>query len=204
MKQEDNVSTLNSFTPPPGYGYVLRYTTFIPMEYAPNPWCEISCTYKYFGGDDRSFDFWSNKFRTRSDVYVIWNGSSKYAKLHPQIGLTTGYDENYNLIGSGRAPTSDIHIQNVEYGSDYIYHRMGLASGNPLTTAPDIDAFYYAKVFQDGRGEFYGVHDKAPSHEFYIATYPGDFYAPIHQHTHSGFEYLWPWTSKEEFEVNFY
>ena len=64
LKQEDNVSTLNSFTPPPGYGYVLRYTTFIPMKYAPNPWCEIVCTYKYFGGDDRSFDFWSNKFRT--------------------------------------------------------------------------------------------------------------------------------------------
>ncbi len=81
---------------------------------------------------------------------------------------------------------------------------MGLASSNPLTTAPDIDVFYYAKVFKDGRGEFYGVHDKAPSHEFYISVYPGDFYAPIHQHTHSGFDYLWPWTSKEVFEINFY
>jgi len=54
-----------------------------------------------------------------------------------------------------------------------------------------------------GNGEFYGVHDKAPFHEFYIAVFPGDFYGPIHRHGHEGFNYLWPGTPKEEFQVNF-
>ncbi|TFD93143.1 DUF3238 domain-containing protein [Jeotgalibacillus sp. R-1-5s-1] len=205
LSHQSRVGTMSSFTPPPGYGYALRYTTFIPLEYAPNPWCDVICTkYSYFSGDNRGFDFWSNDFRTRSDVYLTWDGSNKYAKLNPQIGQTKGYDENYNFIDSDYAPTSDIKIQNIEYGSDYIYHRMGLSSGIPLTTAPAIDAFYYAKVFEDGRGEYYGVHDKAPSHEFYIVTYPGGFYAPIHQATHKGFNNLFPHTAKEEFEVNFY
>lgn len=38
-------------------------------------------------------------------------------------------------------------------GADWIYHRASVASSNPLTTAPDIDAFYYAKVWEDGTGE---------------------------------------------------
>ncbi|QDI91596.1 hypothetical protein EPH95_10785 [Salicibibacter halophilus] len=36
----------------------LRYTSFIPMEYGENPWCTVSCTYDYFGGDDRGLWLW--------------------------------------------------------------------------------------------------------------------------------------------------
>lgn len=78
---------------------------------------------------------------------------------------------------------------------------MRLASSNPLTVAPNIDAFYYSTVYENGTGEFYGVHDLAPSHEFYIANYTGDFVVPIHTRSHQGFEHLFPGFPTAEFNV---
>ncbi|MCR6105382.1 hypothetical protein HXA34_03695 [Salipaludibacillus agaradhaerens] len=84
--------TTNNFNLPDGYGHLLRYTTFIPMEYAPNPWCDLICTtYEYFGGDNRGFDAWPHSFRTRSDAYVIWDwdGSENGVVHNPLLLITT-------------------------------------------------------------------------------------------------------------------
>lgn len=207
LLSKNSESQVKSFQYPEGFGYLLRYTTFIPMDYAPNPWCKVNCNYKYFGGDNRGFNVWSNKFRTRLDSYVIWdwNENPKGVTANPQTGWTYGYDANKKLLNQKKADAvKDHRVWMEEKGKDWIYHRGSVASSNPLTAAPDIDAFYYAKVWKSGKGEFYGVHDQAPSHEFYIMNYPGDLDLPIHQAKHVDFEYLFPWTTKKEWQVNVY
>ncbi|GEM_PF-6896523 len=192
-----------AYETPSGTGFLLRYTTFIPLEKAPNPWCTVICsTYDEFGGDNRSYNVWHARFRTRSDVYVTWDGSNKYIIQNKQTGITTGYKDGI-LVDTGQADADkDMKIWNVELQNNYIYHRMALASPNPLTPSPDIDAFYYAKVYKTGIGEFYGVHDQAPSHEFYIIDYPSySNVRTIHLYPHQGFTYLFPWTAKAEFNV---
>lgn len=199
----------NKINLPNGYGYLLRYTTFIPFEHVKNPWCNAICLYKFFGGDgeNRGFDAWSSKFRTRLDTYVTWDYSGKPQGVtaSPQTGITHGYDGNLNLIGSAKAPAIEDHkVWATEIGDGWIYHRGSVSSSIPLTAAPAIDAFHYSKVWENGRSEFYGVHDQAPSHEFYIIAYPGDFSLPIHQSNHLGFEYLLPVMPKKEWQNNIY
>ncbi|PTM57612.1 DUF3238 domain-containing protein [Desmospora activa] len=198
-------------------GFWLRYSTFIPMDKAPNPFCELLnlCGYEEFSGDNRSFDLMGTSYRTRTDAFITYNvgGSGGITpneiEFYPQTGITKGY-RNGEEVDEGKAPESDMEIRNVEYGDNYVYHRMFMASGNPLLPlAPDIDAFYYAKVFQDGRGEFYGVHDQAPSHEFYFVLYwggGGGFWEEdiieVHTQEHVDFFMLFPFTPKTEFNVN--
>lgn len=207
---DDKVKTLAPPVYPNGYGYLVRYTTFIPLDRAPNPWCEDVgiCTYDEFGGDtaERGFDMWSNKFRTRADAYITWDWDNEPNSIvfDPQTGVTTGY-KNGVEVGRDKAPAEeDMKIKSEETGSDWIYHRMFLASSNPLVLSPDIDAFYYAKLYNSSySAEFYGVHDQAPSHELYLMDYPGSFGIDIHTQEHQGFDYLWPWTTKTEFNVSF-
>jgi len=202
-KENKDISSTNDFQPPSGRNVMIRYTTFIPMEYAGNPWCNLLCEYSYFGGDDRVFESDSTKFRTRIDAYSTWNQNfaPEGVTLHPQTGLTTGYDEDKNLIGEDQADAEkDLNIWYEDKGEDWLYHRGSVASSNPLTPSPNIDGFYYAKVWLGGKGEFYGVHDQAPSHEIYIKY--GNKTVAIHQAEHLGFDYLFPWTTKNEWEVN--
>jgi hypothetical protein len=212
-------SRKEDFQPPNGLGYLLRYTTFIPMDKAPNPVCNnplapadptgVACKYDSFHGDgaNRGFDPWSESFRTRSDAYVTWDyntGKPNKVAHNPQTGVTIGYKDGKE-IARDEAPYTDMKIASEETGSDWIYHRMFLASNIPLIPiAPDIDAFYYAKVYKDGKSEFYGVHDRAPSHEFYMMFYPGDgdMVVPIIQHPHVDFNELWPVGTKTEWKLN--
>lgn len=205
-----NISSAN-FTPPGGRNIMLRYTTFIPEDYPANPWPDLLSKYKYFGGDDRSFDADSSKFRTRLDTYSTWsqNFTPQGVTANPQTGVTKGYDQNKKLIGTGQADAIADHkiwMEEIgdyqEDGENWIYHRGSVSSKIPLLTqvaTPAIDAFYYAKIWYDGRGEFYGVHDQAPSHEVYLKY--GGTWITVHQSEHVDFDYLFPIATKNEWQV---
>ncbi|MCS1351512.1 DUF3238 domain-containing protein [Mechercharimyces sp. CAU 1602] len=180
----------------------MRYTTFIPLETAPNPWCDWLgvCEFDSFHGDNREFDMWSDDFRTRSDVYVTWDyRSGEPNGLHhdPQTGVTIGYLDGEE-VATDKAPTSDMKIENEEFHTDWISYSMDLASNIPILKAfdkpiaPAIDAEYDAKVYKNGDFEFSGTHDQAPSHEMYMMQYSSDWGFPIHQHEHQDFKYLFP------------
>lgn len=206
----DKVKLLAPPIYPDGYGYLVRYTTFIPLDRAPNPWCEEVglCEFDEFEGDtyERGFDMWSDKFRTRADAYVTWDWDNKPNPItfDPQTGETIGYKNGVEVRRDQAPAKEDMKIENEETGSDWIYHRMFLTPNNPLVVSPDIDAFYYAKLYNSSySAEFYGVHDQAPSHELYLMDYPGSYGIDIHTQEHQGFDYLWPWTTKTEFNVSF-
>lgn len=213
--------SISSMNWPVDPGYWLRYSAFIPMDKEPNPYCEMLgwCEYEEFSGDNRGFDLMGTSFRARTDTFITYNVNDSGditpndIEFYPQTGETIGY-RNGEPVEIGKAAESDMEIRNIEYGDNYVYHRMFMASQNPLLEGweypltPDIDAFYYAKVFQDGRGEFYGVHDQAPSHEFYFVLYWGagsDFWeediVEVHTQEHVDFEYLFPFMPKTEFDI---
>lgn len=198
----------NDFQPPAGRNIMLRYTTFIPMDYANSPEImnllpEEFSKYKYFSGDNRDFDINSDKFRTRLDSYSTFNQnfSPIGVTINPQTGLTIGFDKDKVEIDRDQADAEKDHkIWMEEIGDDWVYHRGSVSSSNPLIPAPAIDAFYYAKVWFSGKGEFYGVHDQAPSHEFYLRYGRRD--VTIHQADHIDFMYLFPHYPKLEWQVN--
>ncbi|MFC4077550.1 DUF3238 domain-containing protein [Salinithrix halophila] len=198
-------SKTKGFTPPPGYGWILRYKTFIPMKYADNPQCPPKCTYDKFNGNNRGFDPWatgSHAIKTHTDVYTTFKGSKKYAKMYRNIGVTIGYKKG-KVVKKAWAPKSDLKLTKVEKGNGWIAQGVQHQSAHPLIfKAPTIDVFYYAKVYKN-KLITYGVHDFAPSHEFYLMNYPGDFVVPIHRTKHRGFLYLWFFTPKAEFYASF-
>ncbi|OYD06668.1 DUF3238 domain-containing protein [Paludifilum halophilum] len=194
---------------PTGYGFTMRYTTFIPLEYAVNPQCDWVgyCKFHYFEGDNRGFDVWSDRFRTRSDVYITWDfdtNNPNDVKLNPSIGTTVGLDENKNPVETDQADESDIELSRVTNTGDSITHWIKLESSNPLVVgAPAIDAEYGAQVYKNGTGHVEGTHDKAPSHEFYIAPYASDGgWRTILNDEHEGFEYLLPIMPNAEFSID--
>lgn len=70
LSREGGVS-LQNFDWPSDPGYWLRYSTFIPMEKAPNLYCvdifDFWCEYEEFSGD---VDLMNPSFRTRTDTFI--------------------------------------------------------------------------------------------------------------------------------------
>ncbi|AXF56754.1 DUF3238 domain-containing protein [Salicibibacter kimchii] len=180
--------------------WLLRYTTFIPMEYAENPSCFITCTYEYFGGDDRGFGE-AGSFRTRSDV--VLNEDLEELYHFPDTGITYGYDEDYNEIDQAQADAEEDH-DITTYDQGDFSHRMDLGSANPLLSyAPDIDAYYVSNIIDGLYAQFQGSHDQAPSHEFYFDDRYGNS-VTIHTAEHQGFHHLIPGFPNASFITNVY
>ncbi|TCP66498.1 hypothetical protein [Baia soyae] len=204
----------DDFEYPNGVGYLFRYTTFIPMDKAPNPAClgipiGTVCDFDSFHGDNRGFDPFAESFRTRSDTFVTWDDRKKPndVAFKPDTGITIGYKDG-KKVARAKAPKSDIRLAGQDKGDDWISHQVQVQSAIPLlkiadrNVAPDIDAFYYTKVYSDWKGQFYGVHDKAPSHEFYMYEHPGDIGFDIMLSEHTDFNALFPLAKKHEWKYN--
>ncbi|WLR41714.1 hypothetical protein LC087_12680 [Bacillus carboniphilus] len=192
---------------PPGYGYLLTYNAFIPLNDAVNPFCAalaVTCingNYK-FHGDGRGFSVWDqdDKFRVRSTVWLTKTHSGKkYIKQRREIGETIGYDMFGRVNDRDTAPISDIQLTYKNTTSSNWYHRVEIASNNPLAPlSPDINVEYYSRVNVNGSGYHKVVHDRAPSHEMYLHNYPGDDYYVLYRHSHEGFRFLYPVSRKEK------
>lgn len=176
--------------------YMMRYTTFIPMKYAKNPFAAAAKT-EYFNGNNRGFNVFSDSFKTRMDVMISFpngKGTATLPSSNKQVGTTYYYDKDYNQIGKATASSSGMNIRDVVSGTNKVsynaYHDIGIPYLNALT--PDITYSYNATVYSDGRYNITGSHDKAPSHEMYIAIPYSDVYGTIHQKSHVDFNHLLP------------
>jgi hypothetical protein len=207
-KQKGIVSPLSL---PSGSGYMIRYETFIPMKSAPNPWCDvpyIGCTSHHFNGNNRSFRQWNfqaESYKTLSKVYITEENGRKSTKLGVRsVGHTIGYDKRGKTVKVARASSKGITIKYVQNSSTGWKHDGYHSVGNPLATAPNIDAHYYADVKENGSGYFKINHDQAPNHEMYLYTYPGDSVRVIMQdkiHSVMKFFALTPGTPQAYHEV---
>lgn len=92
---------------------------------------------------------------------------------------------------------TDIKVRVSQKGSQSVSFKVDHEAGVPykwngLIPGPKISYDYDARVYRTGDLALQGCHDRAPSHEFFMGTYPGDTFWTIHTHNHEGFFYLTP------------
>ncbi|MBJ6364340.1 DUF3238 domain-containing protein [Paenibacillus sp. GCM10012307] len=181
----------------------IRYTTFIPMDYAENPWSLVD-SIKYFSGDNRSFSSTASSFRTRADVSVCFCSAAQSVGLNRYIGETVGYDNNKNEIPGARARASEngITLSSQELSTSKIKFKVTHAVNNPLVASPDIDYNYTGTFFSNGSFTIVGDHDQAPSHELYIKLPGQTTYTTLMQDSHQGFNYLWPFMPSKSINIS--
>jgi hypothetical protein len=201
---KSSIST-NSLLSPNGRGFVLRYQTFIPDPKVWNP-SASSRKWPKFKGDNRSkYDWFSNAYRTRTDVYCLFNYTTPKAIFQKKVNVTVGFDWSGKPAKKKFADLSKVKLDFQTTGNDsggkYLKFQVSHAAADPLvepiSLAPNIDYTYNAKVYENGSISALGSHDKAPSHELWIINYPGDFAGPLHTSWNKGFKYLIPIYSQE-------
>lgn len=170
--------------------YSWSYKTFIPMKYAESP-VPIG-KMVYFGGDNRSFSFDSEKYRTKMWAKTVFESFNSTHSFSKNVGITTAYDKNYKLLDSKYASdelmygTKNSHTYTK---ADYTYYHK---SGNPFIPVSGQEIDYQMRVITNSNGtySFEGLHDRAPSHELYLSLNNGVSNRMIFAHPHEGFEYL--------------
>lgn len=166
------------------------YKTFIPMKYADSP-VPIG-KIVHFGGDDRSFSFDSEKYRTKMWAKTVFESFNSTHSFSKNIGITTAYDENYKLLDSKYASDEFMYGTKNSHSytkADYTYYHK---SGNPFIPVIGQEIDYQMRVITNSNGtySFEGLHDRAPSHELYLSLNNGVSNRMIFAHPHEGFEYL--------------
>lgn len=155
--------------------FKIRYQTFIPTEFVKNPFRTVS-QIEYFGGDNRSFDYNSDKFRTRTELNVCLCAGGNTAEFNKKIGITRAYNSQFKLIReaqeSGKGIKGRIEKIKGREPKPIFAYKVTHASGNPLVISPDIDYHYNAYFYKDGSILIDGEHDQVPNHEISI-KYPG-------------------------------
>ncbi|MCM3225968.1 hypothetical protein [Terribacillus saccharophilus] len=180
--------------------YTMEYTTFIPTRYADNPFDPTGIS--AFGGDNRGFDMFSNKYRTRSSVNISF-GSSTSVSLTKRVAPTYLYARKiqYKPIGVQQASSAGMKISNITRSSSKasyrLYHDVGIPWGDGIS--PDITYSYNATVYKDGGYSVSGSHDRAPSHEMYIYIPNSGSYNTLHRAKHQEFRYLFPTYANTKF-----
>ncbi|MCM3005749.1 hypothetical protein [Priestia koreensis] len=180
--------------------FTLRYTTFIPMKYASNPWpLWPLIPYNgptYFNGNDRGFDKNSTRFKTRMDVKISFPnniGTASLTSTNKHVEKSILYDQNYKIISERNASSAGMNIRDVTSGTGKVsfnaYHDIGLPYFDSIT--PDITYAFNATIYPNGGYIITGSHDKAPSHEIYL-TNNSNIIRVVHQREHVGFLYLAP------------
>jgi hypothetical protein len=183
--------------------YIFRYTTFIPQESVEDP---MPFNGTYLHGDDRSFDYFSNDYRTRVDVnaFLTWNDFT-YDRY---VGESLRCEDRActDIIERDTAPKSGIEVIEDYSSSSKMQWRVKHDVGIPFGSIyPNINYYYEATLTSSPSLSISGAHDKAPSHEFYMATYASDDMVPLHLFSVDSewdFAYLAPGTPQEYFSVS--
>lgn len=87
---------------------------------------------------------------------------------YPHTGMSIGYRSD-GTPGSTYASSENIKYWTSINEQDRVGFFMQTAASNPLESlAPNIDALNYVIVLRNGSGATAGIHDQAPSYEFYM------------------------------------
>lgn len=152
------------------YSLLFRYTTFIPEKTVSDPLSGFS---SYLGGDNRSWGFFNNKYRTRSDVFAGWGGSANNElRQVPGTGTTIRYKNKAGTqeIDRAKASTAGIKLTKDSVTSSKIQWRVNHSVGVPFAKIyPNIKYYYEGTLSSNYNVQLRGSHDKAPNHEFAFA-----------------------------------
>ncbi|QKG84352.1 hypothetical protein GXN76_07590 [Kroppenstedtia pulmonis] len=209
-KDTDKSFTIKS----PNYepGYILRYTTFIPLYRVDIPGAFLDFKNKkeyYFNGNLKSEEeekkkpkylFDRNSFKTRVDVPIEFLNTGTIIDTGRQwVPPTRLYDKNKNFLykkdNDNKRTEIKVHVRSKgsQAVSFIVDHESGIPyKWNDIINPPKISYIYDATVYRTGDLTLQGCHDRAPSHELFMGTYPGDTIWTIHTHAHEGFIYLAP------------
>ncbi|MED4302133.1 DUF3238 domain-containing protein [Geobacillus stearothermophilus] len=191
--------------------YIFRYTTFIPYAKVDNPNAIHEGILGEYGtqlkGDNRGFDPFSNKYRTRVDVYTTWWYNDPELFYDRFVGESVLYDSKGNVLLRGTASPNGIKVTKDLVSSTKMMWRVNHDVGVPFHSSyPNITYYYEATVYKNGNFSIRGSHDKAPNHEIYAGNAYTDL-RPLTVYTYAvsstaDFAYLFPGTPQKYFEVS--
>ncbi|MEK8200156.1 hypothetical protein [Lysinibacillus sp. FSL M8-0134] len=174
-------------TPTTSFSWV--YKTFLPMDYIEDPIPLNGIA--FFGGDNRTFSFDSEKYRTKMWGKTVFSYDSTH-DFSKNVGKTTAYDDNKKLISSKTASDELMYgVKNTHTytKADYTYYHK---VGNPYIpiSGHEIDILMRVVTNSNGTYSFEGKHDRAPSHELYLTLNNGVSNRQIFAHPNEGLGYL--------------
>lgn len=147
----------------------VSWETFIPPAKVDAP--PVGCSYGsgyQFGGDNRSYDWTSLKYRTLVTTMVTW--STKAVVGHAMAKPTTVYLKSTGaLVATRTASMANSYGKKLGSGSNYVDVRLVTHAGNPFCTLNAIDGAFSMHLTQSGNYSFIsGNHRQAPNHHVYI------------------------------------
>ncbi|RZT15551.1 hypothetical protein [Fictibacillus sp. BK138] len=181
----------------------IMYKTFIPSQYVYNPiykqpYPYYGNEYAYFNGDARSYSSSDTdiRYKTKTVTNVTVSDTTRSVTLPTRaIGMSKGYDANYNLMAEARDTPEEIYIGRTDYTTaGAIGFTLLHASNNVLIwSSPDIDYDYSGTFRQNGSVYLHGSHDQMPNHEMYIKGPGATYYSTtVFRHDLMGAMYLEP------------
>lgn len=193
--EQEFLKANNSISPRAiNYSFLFRYTTFIPEKTVSDP---LSGFTSYLGGDNRSWGFFNNNYRTRSDVFAGWGGSAtSELRQVPGTGTSIRYEDKAGTkeIDRAKASTADIKLTKDSVTTSKIQWRVNHSVGVPfLAIYPNIKYYYEGTLYNNYSVQLRGSHDKAPNHEFAFAlAYTEDTPIKVFDYTGGSFFNLIP------------
>jgi hypothetical protein len=147
----------------------LTWVTFIPQAKIDAP--PAGCSYRggyQFGGDNRSYDWRSSRYRTALHAVVTW--SNKSVAGHKSVRSTTVYRKSTGaLVATRTASTSKMEARKLGSGSNFVDIRMVNHATNPFCSVGAIDGAITIKLTQSGSWSIRsGNHRQMPNHHLYI------------------------------------
>lgn len=172
--------------------YGFRYKTFIPNEFVPALSVVQGLAGYQFEGDNRSFSFTSNKYRTKTDAIVNFTNGASRVSFSKDVGWSHLYDSQGNLKEARLEPDTGLKISTTSSTSEKISFKVTHSCKIPFGVSPAIDYYYNATVYKDGSFNITGSRDQAPSHEFYSYNPNSTSYTTLFKASNKGFNYLLP------------
>jgi len=150
--------------------FSFAYRTYIPFKSVPNP--NPFSDVQYLKGDNRTTPTaYSSKYRTEANVYAMLSEPAAIT-LWPDVSESFYCSEKSCSTPKslGTASKSGINLLKHRVSKNDLMWAVNHSVGVPTITAPKIDYEYVAQLTNKSF-IVSGVHDRAPSHEFWM-NYP--------------------------------
>ncbi|RHB48800.1 DUF3238 domain-containing protein [Exiguobacterium sp. AM39-5BH] len=144
----------------------LRVQPFIKQPILKNP--NLFSPHTYFEGDGRSYNVYSEDYRTRTEVLVEQLNDEPLVSIKKDANVTRGYTKNHKVTGEDVASVDKVYLKDVTIEPGEVAYRLQHSVGNPLVVAPDIKYTIVAHLKNRATFKLSGEHTQAPHHEIYM------------------------------------
>lgn len=152
---------------PKANAYSFVYMTFIPYFSLEDPF-PLNGT--YLKGDDRAYQPYSDRYRTKVDVSTGFKGPTY---INPVVDIGTSHRcadaACKKVIETKTASKSGVKVYKDLVSTKKMVWRVKHDVGIPFGKIyPNINYYYEATLLNSPSFVVKGAHDKAPNHEFYL------------------------------------